>query len=76
MTCDTNPLYITEGHVSTSAGSAAAIDCCLHLVKHFYGVKVANKTARVMVSSPERTGGQNQYIETPTIDRPSDERIA
>ncbi|WP_191600831.1 GlxA family transcriptional regulator [Marinomonas algicola] len=76
ITCDINPLFIVERNVITSAGSAAAIDCCLHIVKHYYGVKVANKIARVMVSSPERNGGQNQYIETPTIEKPSDERIA
>lgn len=34
ITCDINPLYITQGNVITSAGSAAAIDCCLHIVKH------------------------------------------
>ncbi|KTF17926.1 GlxA family transcriptional regulator [Pseudoalteromonas sp. H105] len=76
VTCDINPLYIAEGNVITSAGSAAAIDCCLHIVKHYYGIKVANQIARVMVSSPERSGGQNQYIENPIIKRPSDERIA
>ena len=76
ITCDINPLYIAESNIITSAGSAAAIDCCLHIVKHFYGAKVANTIARVMVSSPERSGGQNQYIENPTIEKPSDERIA
>ena len=76
ITCDINSLYITQGNVITSAGSAAAIDCCLHIVKQYYGVKVANKIARVMVSSPERSGGQNQFIENPIIERPSDERIA
>ncbi len=76
LTCDINPLYIVEGNIITSAGSAAAIDCCLHIVKHYYSVKVANQIARVMVSSPERSGGQNQYIENPIIKRPSDTRIA
>ena len=76
LTCDINPLYIVEDNIITSAGSAAAIDCCLHIVKHYYSAKVANQIARVMVSSPERSGGQNQYIENPTIKKPSDARIA
>ncbi len=74
--CDINLLFVEDDNVTTSAGSAAAIDCCLHIVKHYYGVKTANKIARVMVSSPERSGGQNQYIESPTLSRPQDERIA
>ena len=76
VVCDINPLYIAEDNLITSAGSAAAIDCCLYIVKHFYGVKIANKIARMMVSSPERSGGQNQYIEAPTLEKPSDDRIA
>ncbi|AIY66746.1 GlxA family transcriptional regulator [Pseudoalteromonas piratica] len=74
--CDINPLYLAENNIITSAGSAAAIDCCLYIVRHYYGVKTANKIARVMVSSPERSGGQKQYIENPTIEKPRDERIA
>ncbi len=73
---DINPLYIIEQNIITSAGNAAAVDCCLHIVKHFYGSKLANSIARVMVSSPERSGGQSQYIEHPTLERSSDERIA
>jgi len=73
---DTNPLFIDSDNIITSAGSAAAIDCCLYIVKRFYGVKIANQVARIMVSAPERSGGQNQYIEQPLLQRPSDERIA
>jgi len=73
---ESNPLFIVQDNIITSAGSAAAIDCCLYLVKYFYGVKKANQIARMMVSSPERSGGQNQYIEQPTIERASDERLA
>lgn len=76
VTCEINSLYIAKDNIITSAGSAAAIDCCLYIVKRFYGTPVANKIARVMVSSPQRSGGQNQYIEHPTIEKPSDERIA
>jgi transcriptional regulator GlxA family with amidase domain len=73
---ETNPLFIAEHNIITSAGSAAAIDCCLYLVKQYYGVKVANQIARMMVSSPQRSSGQNQYIEQPILERPSDERMA
>jgi len=73
---DSNPIYITEDNIITSAGSAAAIDCCLYIVKYYYGVKKANQVARMMVSSPERSGGQNQYIEQPIIEGASDRRMA
>ena len=73
---DINPLYIAQDNLITSAGTAAAIDCCLHLVKQVHGTKVANSIARLMVSSPQRSGGQKQYIENPTLKRPSDERMA
>ena len=73
---DSNALYLIEDNIITSAGSAGAIDCCLHIFKRIYGVKIANHVARVMVSSPARMGGQNQYIEQPVVNRPSDERIA
>jgi transcriptional regulator GlxA family with amidase domain len=76
ISCDINPLFIKDENILTSAGSAASIDCCLHIVKQFYGAKIANKIARMMVSSPERSGGQRQYIEHPTLERPKDERIA
>ena len=74
--CDINALFIEDDKVITSAGSAAAIDCCLFMVRHFYGVKIANNIARMMVSSPQRGGGQNQYIDNPVLARPSDERMA
>lgn len=72
---ESNPLFIVQDNIITSAGTAAAIDCCLYIVKHFYGIKKANRIARMMVSSPERSGGQNQYIEQPSIERASDERL-
>lgn len=73
---ESNPLYIVQDNIITSAGSAAAIDCCLFIVKHYYGSKVANQIARMMVASPERSGGQNQYIEQPTLQKASDQRLA
>ncbi|MFF2959588.1 GlxA family transcriptional regulator [Streptomyces sp. NPDC057963] len=58
-------LYVDEGPVITSAGTAAGIDACLHLVRQAYGPGVANAIARRMVVPPHRDGGQAQYIERP-----------
>ncbi|UGQ12038.1 helix-turn-helix domain-containing protein [Yinghuangia sp. ASG 101] len=58
-------LFVEDNGVFTSAGAAAAIDLCLHLVKIDYGAAVANATARLAVVSPQRPGGQSQFIETP-----------
>ncbi|MFF9807595.1 helix-turn-helix domain-containing protein [Streptomyces coeruleorubidus] len=58
-------LYVDEDPVITSAGTAAGIDACLHLVRKEQGSEVANKIARRMVVPPHRDGGQAQYIERP-----------
>ncbi|WP_405821985.1 helix-turn-helix domain-containing protein [Streptomyces sp. NBC_01390] len=58
-------LYVDEGPVITSAGTAAGIDACLHLVRLEHGPEVANAIARRMVVPPHRDGGQAQYIERP-----------
>jgi transcriptional regulator GlxA family with amidase domain len=58
-------LYVDEGPVITSAGTAAGIDACLHLVREEYGSEVANAIARRMVVPPHRDGGQAQFIERP-----------
>lgn len=58
-------LYVDEGQVLSSAGSAAGIDLCLHLVRRDFGVKAANMVARRMVVQPHREGGQRQYVEAP-----------
>jgi transcriptional regulator GlxA family with amidase domain len=58
-------LYVDEGTVLTSAGTAAGIDLCLHIVRTEFGADVANRIARRMVVPPHREGGQAQYIETP-----------
>jgi AraC family transcriptional activator FtrA len=55
-------LYIEEGNVLSSAGSAAGIDLCLHIVRRDYGATVANKVARRLVVPPHREGGQSQYV--------------
>lgn len=58
-------LYVADGRVMTSAGTAAAIDLCLHLVRLDHGAEVANAVARRMVVPPHRDGGQAQYIQAP-----------
>jgi transcriptional regulator GlxA family with amidase domain len=59
---DARVLYIDEGQILTSAGTAASIDLCLYLVRQDYGAEVSNVFARRMVVSPHREGGQVQYI--------------
>ena len=56
-----NVLYIDEGNLLTSAGSAAGIDLCLHLIRRDYGAEKANQVARRLVMSPHRDGGQAQF---------------
>lgn len=63
-------LYVDEGNIITSAGSAAGLDACLHLVRRDYGARIANMVARRMVIPPHREGGQAQYVQTPMSVRP------
>lgn len=65
-------LYVDEGRVLTSAGSAAGIDLCLHIVRRDYGAEVANQVARRLVVPPHRDGGQSQYVRAPIRERASD----
>lgn len=58
-------LYVEDGPVLTSAGLAAGIDLCLHIVRTDYGAAVANQIARLAVFAPVRHGGQAQFIERP-----------
>ncbi|WP_328632719.1 GlxA family transcriptional regulator [Streptomyces sp. NBC_00356] len=62
---DPNVLFIDDGDVLSSAGVAAGIDLCLHLVRRDHGAAVANDVARRTVVPPHRDGGQAQYIERP-----------
>lgn len=64
-TIDASALYFDDESVLTSAGSAAGIDACLHLVRRFRGAQVANQVARALVVAPHRPGGQAQFISTP-----------
>jgi transcriptional regulator GlxA family with amidase domain len=58
-------LYVDDGAVVTSAGTAAGIDACLHVLREEHGASVARVVARRMVVPPHRDGGQAQYVETP-----------
>jgi AraC family transcriptional regulator, transcriptional activator FtrA len=58
-------LYVDEGQVITSAGSAAGLDMLLHLVQRDYGSAVANRVAQRLVVPPHREGGQAQFVPRP-----------
>lgn len=62
---DPDVLYVDNGSVLTSAGKAAAMDLCLHLVRLDHGSSIANTLARRLVVPPHRTGGQAQFVTTP-----------
>jgi transcriptional regulator GlxA family with amidase domain len=62
---DPDVLYVEDGNVITSAGTAAGIDACLYLMRQEFGERVASRLARRMVVPPHRDGGQRQYVETP-----------
>jgi transcriptional regulator GlxA family with amidase domain len=69
---DASVLYIDEGSVLTSAGVAAGVDLCLHLVAQDHGAEVAAAVARRLVMPVHRSGGQAQYIHTPVAPATSD----
>ncbi|MDK9736763.1 helix-turn-helix domain-containing protein [Vibrio sp. D404a] len=68
---DEQPLFIDNETTITSAGTAAALDCCLHIVRKICGTEVATQLARIMVTAPYRSGGQQQYIPTPIQTKPT-----
>jgi transcriptional regulator GlxA family with amidase domain len=65
---DPSVLYVDDGAVITSAGTAAGIDACLYIVRKEQGSRVANAIARRMVVPPHRDGGQAQYVERPVAE--------
>jgi transcriptional regulator GlxA family with amidase domain len=69
---DPNVLFVCDGPVLTSAGTAAGLDLCLHLIRADHGEELARKAARRMVMPPHRDGGQAQYVEVPIRSRPAD----
>ncbi len=62
---DPRALYVEDGNVITSAGTAAGIDASLHLVRRELGTAIATKIARRMVVPPQRDGGQQQFVDLP-----------
>ena len=68
VTVEPDVLYVDEGDVLTSAGVAAGIDLCLHLVRRDHGAEVANAVARRMCVAAHREGGQAQFVERPLPD--------
>ncbi|MER5704543.1 helix-turn-helix domain-containing protein [Micromonospora sp. NPDC002296] len=62
---DADVLYVDLGDVLTSAGSAAGLDLCVHVVRQDHGSTVANAVARRLVTAPHRDGGQAQFIDAP-----------
>ena len=69
-------LYVDGGDLLTSAGTAAGIDLCLHLVRRDHGAGVANRVARRMVVAVQRDGGQAQFVEAPVPLRIDDNPVA
>jgi transcriptional regulator GlxA family with amidase domain len=68
--CD--KLYVDSGSIITSAGSAAGLDACLHVMRQEFGASMAATVARRMVVAPHRDGGQAQFIETPVVETTAD----
>jgi AraC family transcriptional activator FtrA len=69
---DPDVLYVDNGQVLTSAGSAAGLDLCLHLVRRDFGSVLANLVARRLVIPPHREGGQAQFVPQPVAPRKRD----
>lgn len=74
VSVDPDVLYVDEGDVLTSAGSAAGLDLCVHLIRRDHGAAVANAVARRLVVPPHREGGQAQFIESP-VSAPEDDAV-
>lgn len=75
VTVDAGALFVDAGPVLTSAGIAAGLDCCLHLLARCCGVAEANRVARHLVLAPQRTGEQPQLIARPAIGSPAARRV-
>lgn len=65
VTVDRSALYVDHGDVLTSAGTASAIDACLHVVRNHLGASVATAVSRRLVVAPHRDGDQAQYVDRP-----------
>ena len=75
LTVRADVLWSDLGDLITSAGTAASLDCCLHLVRTHHGVEVAERLARDIVVAPHRSGSQAQYIPVPVPPDPGDDVI-
>jgi transcriptional regulator GlxA family with amidase domain len=73
---DANVLYIDDGDVLTSAGTAAGLDCCLHVLRKQCGAQTASYVARRLVVPPHRQGGQAQYIQQPVPENLHGDRLS
>ena len=73
---DANVLYVEDGNVLTSAGTAASLDACLHVLRQRLGAEVANRAARRLCLAPHREGGQAQFIEQPLPTTDGSTRLA
>ncbi|MDP2126120.1 MAG: helix-turn-helix domain-containing protein [Pseudohongiella sp.] len=62
-------LYVYDGRIGCSAGSAAAIDLGIEVIRRDFGYRIANQVARRLVMSAHRKGGQSQFVETPVLER-------
>jgi transcriptional regulator GlxA family with amidase domain len=69
---DPNVLFVCDGPIVTSAGTASGLDLCLHLIRADHGEEVARRVARRMVMPPHRDGGQAQYLDAPIRVRAAD----
>jgi transcriptional regulator GlxA family with amidase domain len=76
VSVDPDVLFVEDGNILTSAGSAAAIDLCLHVVRQDYGSDAALRLARELVVPPQRDGGQAQFIEAPLVNLESPDLLA
>ncbi|QIT26481.1 GlxA family transcriptional regulator [Raoultella terrigena] len=72
---DINALYVDDRRIITSAGTAAALDCCLYIIRQRFGSLAANQIARRMIVPPHREGGQAQFIAQPVPKSTRDARI-
>ncbi len=73
---DPDVLFVQDGRLITSAGTAAGIDACLHLLRQEVGAELTNRIARRMVVPPQRDGGQAQFIDRPIPVVPTDSLAA
>jgi transcriptional regulator GlxA family with amidase domain len=73
---DPDVLYVDDGNVVTSAGTAAGLDCCLHVLRKMCGAQAANHVARRLVVPPHRQGGQAQFIQQPVAPNVRGDRLS